>query len=50
MTCSYNEKRTSIYFNKPQVSPEIVDPRKVDTNFLEANFEYFRVLEARGDI
>ena len=33
-----------------QLSPEIFDPRKVDTNFLEADFEYFRVLEARGDV
>ena len=33
-----------------QVSPEIVDPRKVDSNFLEAYFEYFRVLEAWGDL
>ena len=35
---------------RAQVSPEIFDPRKVDTNFLEADFEYFRVLEARGDV
>ena len=34
----------------PQLSPEIIDPRKVDTNFLEADFEYFRVLEAREDV
>ena len=28
-----------------QVFPEIFDPRKVDTNFFEDNFEYFRALE-----
>ena len=33
-----------------QLSPEIVDPRKVDTNFLEANLEYFRLLKAMGDV
>ena len=33
-----------------QVSPEKVDPRKVDINFLEANIEYFRVLEAKEDL
>ena len=33
-----------------QVSPEKVDPRKVDTNFFVANFEYLRVLEVREDL
>ena len=32
-----------------QLSPDIFDPRKVDTNFLEANFEYFSLLTAMGD-
>ena len=29
---------------------KIVDPSKVDSNILETDFEYFRVLEAREDI
>ena len=33
-----------------QLYPEIIDPRKVNTNFLKTVFEYFRVLEARGDV
>ena len=30
-------------FKYSQLSPEIFDPRKMDANFLEANFEYFRL-------
>ena len=33
----------------PQLSPEIFDPRKMDSNFLEANFEYFGLSTARDD-
>ena len=33
-----------------QLSPEIIYPRKVDTNFLGANFEYLRVLAAKDDV
>ena len=36
-----------------QVSPEILTQGKnqqMAANFLEANFEYFRVLTARGDV
>ena len=33
----------------PQPSPETFDPRKLDTNFLEAYFEYFRFSTARDD-
>ena len=33
-----------------QLYPEIADPRKVDTNFLEANFEYFRLLTAMENV
>ena len=46
----------SIHFKKnftknyPHISPDIFDPRKVDTNFLEVNFEYFRLLIAMGDV
>ena len=32
-----------------QLSPEIFDPRKMDPNFLEANFEYFRLSTGRDD-
>ena len=32
-----------------QLSPETFDPRKMDANFLEANFEYFRLSTARDD-
>ena len=31
-----------------QLSPEIFDPRKMDTNFFEANFEYFEIPTARN--
>ena len=29
-----------------QLSPKIFDPRKMDSNFLEANFGYFRLSKA----
>ena len=29
--------------------PEIFDPKKKDSNFLEANFRYFRLSTARDD-
>ena len=32
-----------------QLSPETFDPRKMDANFFEANFEYFRFSTARDD-
>ena len=32
-----------------QLSPEIFDPRKMDANFLEANFEYFRLSTASNE-
>ena len=32
-----------------QLSPETFDPRKMDANFLEANFEYFRLSTDRDD-
>ena len=32
-----------------QLSPEIFDPRKMDSNFLDANFRYFRLSTARDD-
>ena len=35
--------------DKAQLSPEIFDPRKMDPNFLEDNFEYFRLSTARDD-
>ena len=34
---------------RAQISPEKVDSRKVDSNFLGADFEYFWVLEV-GDL
>ena len=39
----------SIVFIYSQLSPETFDPRKVVANFLEANFEYFRLSTARDD-
>ena len=33
-----------------QLSLEIFDPRKIDTIFLEAHFEYFRLSTASNDI
>ena len=49
---------TTIKFSRPrntndhqaQLSPEIVDAKIVYTNFLEANFEYFRLISARGNV
>ena len=35
--------------SRPQLSPDIFDPRKVDPKFLEANFEYFILSTARDD-
>ena len=32
-----------------QLSPEIFDPRKMDSNFLEPNFGYFRLSTVRDD-
>ena len=32
-----------------QLSPEIFDQRKMDSNFLDANFGYFRLSTARDD-
>ena len=32
-----------------QPSPDTFDPRKMVANFLEANFEYFRLSTARDD-
>ena len=32
-----------------QLFPERFDPRKMDANFLKANFEYFRLSIARDD-
>ena len=32
-----------------QLSPETFDPRKMDANYLEANFEYFRLSATRDD-
>ena len=32
-----------------QLSPEIFDPRKMNPNFLEANFEYLRFSTDRDD-
>ena len=34
---------------KAQLSPEIFDPRKMDSNFSETNFGYFRLSTARDD-
>ena len=33
----------------PQLSPEIFDPRKMNPNFLEAHFEYFKLSLSRDD-
>ena len=52
------EKSHDVSFNKQvaledahraQLSPETFDPRKMDANFLEANFEHFRLSTARND-
>ena len=32
-----------------ELSPEIFDPRKMDSDFFDANFGYFRLLTARDD-
>ena len=32
-----------------QLSPEIFDPRKMDSNFLDANFGYLTLSTARDD-
>ena len=32
-----------------QLSLEIIDPRRIDFNFLEDNFGYFRLSKARDD-
>ena len=36
-------------FDSTQLSPEIFDSRKMDSNFLEANFGHFRLSTARVD-
>ena len=38
-----------LHNSNTQLSPETFDPRKMDANFLEANFEYFRLSTARDD-
>ena len=35
--------------SQTQLSPDIFDPRKMDSNFLDANFGYFRLSIARDD-
>ena len=35
--------------NSTEIFPEIFDPRKMDPNFMEDNFEYFRLSTARDD-
>ena len=49
MGTAMRPKRFSFLSYMPQLSPEIFDPRKMDSNFLYANFGYFRLLKARDD-
>ena len=37
------------HMDNTQLSPEIFDPRKMDSNFLDANFGYLRLSTARDD-
>ena len=41
------KQKTDFLIPHTQLSPESIYPRKVDVNFLPANFEQFMVLEAK---
>ena len=45
----FYKERMKMSTSWAQLSPEIFDPRKMDSNFLDANFGYFRLSTARDD-